>query len=251
MRRLGILPLLLWALHADAADLVLSADEWCPYNCDPRSDHPGFAVEIARAVFAGTGRGVDYRVASWTRSLAEARAGRFDGVISASPAEEPDFIYPMEPVGMSRTGIAVRRDSDFRPGDANPFEGRIIGAIDSYSYFGAAGAYIRAHAADPSRIQFLSGSDALVLNLRKLAAGRVDIVIDDANVLALAIDRQRLGGQLRTVAFTDCKPVYIAFSYAIPDGLALARAFDSGIARLRASGRLAGILARYKIRDCT
>jgi len=251
MRRILILPLLLWAMHAQGAALMLGADQWCPFNCDPNSDHPGFAVEIARAIFAGSGRGVQYRVASWTRSLEDAREGRLDGVISASPLEEPDLIFPREPVGMSRSGIAVRRDSDFRLAADRPFDGRIIGAIASYDYSGPAGAYIRAYAADPTRIQFLSGSDALVMNLRKLAAGRVDVVPDDTNVLATAIKLQGLGGQLKVAALQDCAPVYIGFSPAIPDGVALARAFDAGIARLRASGRLAGILAHYKIRGCT
>lgn len=31
--------------------VVLGADEWCPYNCTPGSNQPGYVVELAKAIF--------------------------------------------------------------------------------------------------------------------------------------------------------------------------------------------------------
>ena len=44
-----------------AKTVVLVADEWCPYNCAPNSDKPGYVVEIAELVFAEAGHTVIYK----------------------------------------------------------------------------------------------------------------------------------------------------------------------------------------------
>lgn len=31
--------------------ITLVADEWCPYNCVPNSEKPGYAIEIAQEIF--------------------------------------------------------------------------------------------------------------------------------------------------------------------------------------------------------
>lgn len=45
---------------ARAETITIVADPWCPYNCEPGSDEPGFMVEIARRVFAEAGIEVRY-----------------------------------------------------------------------------------------------------------------------------------------------------------------------------------------------
>ena len=44
---------------ARADEVVLLADAWCPYNCEPGSDTPGFMIEIARELLRHRARGDD------------------------------------------------------------------------------------------------------------------------------------------------------------------------------------------------
>ena len=54
------------------ADVItLRADEWCPYNCQPKSQNPGFIIEIAETVFKKAGHTIDYQVMPWARPRSE------------------------------------------------------------------------------------------------------------------------------------------------------------------------------------
>lgn len=233
--------------QATCASVTLCADVWCPYNCAPGSGHPGFAVDIAREALGSVGFQVDYQTMSWARCVEDARAGRFSGIIGAIRKDAPDFTFPAQPIGISTDAFAVRKGDNFRFAGAHSLDGRVLGLVRSYAYNGEIGAYIAAHAKDSSRIEYVSGADALGKNLGKLLAGRVDVVLDDGNVLRHAIATMGLAGQVTVDDGQNPAPVYIAFSPALPHGKALARLLDQGIAKLRSRGRLAQILASYHI----
>lgn len=234
---------------AAAADIALCADVWCPYNCDPASGRPGFAVDIAREVFAASGLRVTYQVVNWARCIEDARSGRYTGIIGAIRGDAPDFIFPALPIGMSSDGFAVRRGDDFQFAGEQSFDGRVLGVTRSYSFDGAVGAYLVAHGNDVSRVAFVSGNGALTKNLAKLLTGRVDVVLDDENVLRNTIADLGLEDKVVLRQETSATPVFIAFSPADSRSKALARTLDLGIARLRASRRLADILAAYHVLD--
>jgi len=207
------------------------------------------AVEIARAVFGPAGFRVDYQEVNWARCVEDARAGRFSGIIGAIPSDAPDFTFPAVPIGVSGDAYAVRKGDRFRFTGAQSMQGRVLGVIRSYSFSGPIGDYIAAHENDGGKIEFVSGDGALVKNLDKLVAGRVDVVLDDLNVMLNQIDALGMNDRVTVVDGSYLTPVFIAFSPRAPEPLKLAHLLDEGIARLRASGRLAAILARYHMRD--
>ena len=43
---------LLVPMAANAETINIVSDEWCPYNCEPGSDRPGFGIEIAMEAYA-------------------------------------------------------------------------------------------------------------------------------------------------------------------------------------------------------
>ena len=234
---------------AKAEDILLLSDQWCPYNCDPSSDHPGYAVEIVREAFQSDGLNVVYRAMNWARSVEETRVGHATAVIGMVIGESTGFIFPHEPIGVSAMGIAVRSDSDFHYAGPQSLDGKVIGLAAGYVFGGDGGAYIRQHQADRARVQIVSGDDALALNLRKLQAGRIDLVVDDANVLAHVLSQFSPDSHVKLAAVVDATPVYIAFSPALADSRALSTMLDTAIRRMRASGRLAEIMDRYGMRD--
>ena len=45
-----------------AADTIsIRGDMWCPVNCDPKAERPGYMIEIAREVFEPKGHKIDYQ----------------------------------------------------------------------------------------------------------------------------------------------------------------------------------------------
>ncbi len=250
--RVRLIALALW-LAAGAAQarpvVVLRSDLWCPYNCAPGTDRPGYAVEIAQAVFGAAGYDVDYQLLNWARSVEDARVGRADGVIGAFATDVPGFVVPHEPIGLSSAAFAVRRGVAFHYTGPHALDGRVLGVVATYEFAGALGAYVREVRADRTRVQYMAGDGALAKNLFKLLAGRLDVVLDDAYVLSTTIAELGLGDRVTFSREGEAMPVYIAFSPVNPDSPHLAAILSEGIARLRASGRLAAILARYGVRD--
>lgn len=229
--------------------ITLRSDLWCPYNCDPGSDHPGYAVEIAKIVFGRAGYSVDYQLLNWTRSIDEVRRGHADAVIGAYATDVPGFFIPAESIGGSSTGFAARLGSAFQYTGPQSLEGQVLGAVASYEFAGELGQYLQNLRGDKSRIQYMSGDRALSKNLLKLLSGRIDLVLDDAQVLARLINELHLGDKITFSQDYTRVPIYIAFSPVSPGSARYAEILSDGIARLRASGQLTAILARYGLED--
>jgi polar amino acid transport system substrate-binding protein len=234
------------------ADTIrLRADAYCPTNCGPGDPQPGYAVEIAREVFARAGHSVEYELLAWQRAIADTEAGLYDGVIGAGPGEVPGFVLGAEPIGVWQLGVAVRRGQAFRLDPERPFEGLVVGAVEGYGYGEEwIEAYLAAHSQDPERVQLLSGPSAIAMNLKKLVAGRVDCVPDSTGILRYHAHELGLGPEIDVLpAPGERSDVFIAFAPNNPRSREWAALLDAGIAELRANGRLARILAAYGLRD--
>lgn len=243
--------LLLVGTRPVAADeIVIAADLWCPYNCVPGSDQPGYMVEIAAKAFESAGHKLVYKTMPWARALAEAEAGRIAGVFGASPEEAGNLVYPKQPFAQSRNVLAVPVGSPFVWSSVKGLEGTALGIIQDYSYGAALDAYVKANAKDPNRIQSLSGDAPLQGNLRKLMAGRIGATVDDANVLAYTLKAENLSAAIRLVDMLDTpSPLFIGLSAKLNKAADYAALLDKTVMGLRASGELSALLARYGLKD--
>jgi polar amino acid transport system substrate-binding protein len=243
------LGLLAAATGPQAATISLRADPWCPYNCRPDAERPGYLIELARAVFEPLGHRIDYRTLGWKRTIEAVRRGEVDGLAGAGVEDAPDLVFPDEPAGVAEPVIAVRRGEAFTFTGPASLEGRVIGAILGYEFGGPVEDHLRRHARDGRRVQWVSGTDGAVQNLRKLLAGRIDGALDDRAVIDHYARELGIGERLELVGLGVRQPIGLAFSPRRPEAEAHARAFAEGVRRLRASGELAAILARYGLAD--
>lgn len=242
---LALLLLALTAGAAWAATVTLRADPWCPFNCAPEDERPGYLIELARAVLEPLGHRVDYRILGWKRTIEAVRRGEVLGAVGAAPEDAPDLVFPEVPAAFSVPVVAVRRGEGFAFEGPASLEGRRLGVTLGYEFGGPVGEWIARHARDPGRVQFVSGVDGAAQNLKKLLAGRIDGVYDDRWVIAHVAGRLGIGERIELVDLGVRQPIGIGFSPARPESAELARAFAEGVLRLRASGELARIAARY------
>jgi len=230
---------------ANAKDLVIAADPWCPFNCEPGSDRPGVMVEIAREVFEPLGYTVTYETINWSRALVETREGKFDAVFGATPGDAEDFVFPESAQSVSGNAYFVRADDDWTYAKPEDLSGKTIGLIRDYAYGDEIQANIDAHA----QAEYAGGEDPLTTNIKKLLAGRIDIVLEDASVFMYAANELGAGDKVRLVHSDDSGPIYIALSPAKDHSKELAGHLDTGMAELRDSGKLNEILAKYGLKD--
>lgn len=242
---------LLLALAPDAASaqpLTLRADAWCPYNCQPDTDKPGYMVEVASKIFADAG-GVNYQLMPWTRALEEAKTGRIQAVTGATRADGEGLVFGTEALGATINVIITKRGERWRYTGIDSLAGKRLAAVSDYSYGPELDEYIARHADDSSMVELAAGDDVTDQNLKKLLAGRVDVVIEDRNVAEFALVAQGMDGLVDMYPTDAGTPLFIAFSPADPAAKAKADMLDKGIRALRQSGDLSRILARYGLQD--
>jgi polar amino acid transport system substrate-binding protein len=237
--------------HAAHADTIsIRGDAWCPYNCEPGDAKPGYMIEVAKEIFEKAGHKVDYQTLTWARTLEQVKVGEFTAAVGAAKEDAPDLVYGKYPLGQSSNSFGVRADDPFVYKDPSSLEGKSMGVINGYTYVGVMDEYIAKNKADPKKIQSTSGNDALGTNLNKLVAKRVDVILEDSNVLANQIGSRGLQGKVKVVESSlPASAIYIAFSPANPKSTEYVALLDKGVDELRASGRLAAILAKYNLKD--
>jgi polar amino acid transport system substrate-binding protein len=256
MKIFGIIILLITFFSASIQAEVISlrADEWCPYNCTPGAEMPGYMIEIAQAVFGNAGHTIDYQILNWSRAILETRAGRHTAIVGAAKGDTPDFIFPAEPLGVAQVVFWVKKGNAWRYQGLESLAQIKIGVIQDYDYGEELNAYIAAHKKDALQVQILSGLDALELNIKKLALGRVDAVLEDQNVFQMKAHAlgmmdlfENVGPGVET-SFEE-NAVYIAFSPTQPKAQEYAQFLSEGVQTLRASGELQKVLTKYGLVD--
>ncbi|MFV3076765.1 substrate-binding periplasmic protein [Niveispirillum fermenti] len=238
------------ALPALAGDVLLRADNWCPYNCEPGM-RPGYLVEIARAALEPAGHKVDYALMPWTETLAAASAGTVTGAVGATADEAADLIYPTHPLGLSRPTLVIRKSRDvsgFKVTDLESLKGLRFGSIKDYFYSDEVNAFIDANKDSPNLVQ-VSGDNVTEDLVNMLIEGKIDALVEDSNVVDYLLELKGYRNLVNYHALGQETPVSIGFSPKDPNSRTYVALIDSRLADLRKSGELATILARYGMKD--
>jgi len=242
---------LLPATSARAEVIKLSADAYYPFNGDPSSEHPGYMIEMARAILEPLGHKVEYSVMPWARAIREAQAGKIDGVVAAGKGEVPTFVFPDEPQGILRDAIFTLKENGWRYKGVESLQSLSLGYISDYSYGPTFDAYIAAHKGEKERLHANTGDGALLQNVEMLRRGRITGVFSNPEVFYATLMKEHLPADAFRLAVVgpDPDPAYIAFSPKSPKAAYYAKAISDGTRKLRESGELRNILAHYGIED--
>lgn len=233
-------------MAAAAETVTLAADSWAPFSGEP-GDRPGSMVEITTAIFEKAGYKVEYSLQPWKRVLTDVAKGALDGAVGASDAD--GLHVPTEAAGMCGTAVFVRKDSAWRYTGIESLAPLTVGAAEAYTYGEPIDSYI-AKVKGSDKLQLAGGDAPLATNIKKLAAGRLDAVLETPEVFWSCLKDMGLKGEdfIQAGMVIEPGPFYSAFT---PNerGRKLAKIFDDGMAELRKSGDLAKILARYDMKD--
>jgi polar amino acid transport system substrate-binding protein len=230
---------------AGADTIRVRADAWFPVNGDPQAVQPGFGIEALRTIWKEAGHDLDYRLMSWGRSLEAVRNGSADCVIGAYKADAPDLRFPEQELGRDGVGIYVRAADEWHYSGIESLARRTVGVISEYSYGEELDVWL-ADSANATRIQMAYGADALEGNIRKLLAGRVDVLLESPMIMNTALHKLDLARFVRLSGEgKPPTPFYIACSADNPKVSEWLRQFDDGMVQLRQSGLWRALLEDY------
>lgn len=227
--------LLLFVARGFAATLQVATDA---------EKEGGPLVELTAAALARVGHTMEIHYLPWKRALEKSMDGEFDMLLGAYHNEEREALLSYsQPIGQVELCLVKRRGDDIRYTSLDglkPYRiGQIRGATVSPEFDLAARTILN--------IEYVSHFE---YNIRKLLAGRIDLLIDKK----FMFEKTMLEKYPDSVAMVEIlsPPLqvfsfYNAFPRRRPDHPAHLAAFNLGLARIRADGTLAAIYRRHGV----
>jgi len=230
LRKLILTSLLLSGISAQAQEITLANGEWAPYMSKDLK-HAGYMSHIVTEAFAEEGIKVKYVFLPWKRGFEDAKDGKFEGSLIWGYNEDraKDFLFS-EPVAELGTSLFHQKGKNIdwsKPEDLAKYK---IGGVVGYAY--GIEELEKQGVVKVDRI----GKD--VGNYKKLAAGRLDIVLEDTEVGHSTLSKLGLTDKINAHPKPLKNRKYsVIISKKTPNAQSLLEAFNNGLKKLIADGR--------------
>ncbi len=218
-----------------AETVTFANGEWAPYM-SPKLKNAGYVSDIVVQAYKEEGIDVKWVFLPWKRGFEEAKSGKYQGTAIWGYNEEraKDFLYTDTVLNLE-TAFFIRKGSPFTFNTMDDLKGKKIGGMIGYAY-----GTEEAEKAGTIKISRIGKPEG---NYKKLAAGRLDTVLEDSQVGLKTIHDMGLDGQI--VAYKKplkSRKYSVIISKKLPNGQHLVDAFNKGLKKLKDSGRFDAIL---------
>jgi len=208
-------------------------DDAAPWS---RSDGSGYANDLVVAAFKAVGVVVELKVVPYARCKRMAMNAEVVGCFSTSPSSDLDGEIELaaKPLFTVKSGYFynIKKSISSKSQQQLP-AGTVVGTVIGYEY--------------PKEFEQLKQQGTVVVeespsedvNLRKLAAGRIDLALLNFNEMKTAaslIKKAGVAGQVQTTFAAGMMNSYIGFSVKHPQGRWAREQFDKGFSRIIANG---------------
>ena len=222
--------------------ITLVSDEWCPYICDVNSAKPGLIMELGRETFKKLGYDVTLKTINWARAIINVRKGKYAVLAGAYKSDAPDFVFAETPLAISKNCFFVKKGSHWKYENINSLKTQELGVINDYSYGDNIDKFIKLN---PTKIQSVSGNNALRANMKKLLIGRITVLIEDRYVFSYKAKKAGLFDNFKNVGCTAPHNVYISFSPNKASSKTLAGEFNTEFNKLQKTPFVNEVLKKY------
>lgn len=231
--------------EATAAPVMrMVTTEFAPYMSEKMPEQ-GAAVAITRAALASQGWQLKLEFRPWARVLIEVEAGQHDGLLGAwYQADRERYLVYTRPMGVENPvgfyALRRGRSSFTAPAD---LAGLRIGTVQGYAN---PKAFERAVVHQGAQVQ--PARDDLT-NLRKLLAGRVDLILIDRGVARYLIQTQLPGAAAEFVWLdpaVERMPLHLAVARVSGQQRMLHEVLEQGLQTIARNGLMERTLLRWK-----
>lgn len=229
--------------------LILKADRWCPFNCEPTSSQKkelGYVVEVAKIIFERKGHNIDYQVDTWSNSIDSVRKGKATAIVATTKPDAPDFIYPAKSMGSNKECFYVKSKDPWEFLKLENLKNRKLGIVESYAYSAELMSYLLDH---PDQTVKSKGDTPLLMNLENMKANKIDTIIENPFVFNYMTEGKKIRDHYEEAGCTEGDPLYIGFSPKNPRSKEFAKILSEGIEDLRKDGTLDKIITKYSLKD--
>lgn len=233
-----------------AKKIILAADYWCPYNCDPSDEREGVLVEIARQAFLKKEIVVEYKMAPWSKSKDMLDSGEIDGILGATEGEIENAIFPKVEQATSIVSAFTLNDNTWIYDGPSSISSRVLGVTEGYRYSSDVKAFIySSYIARPQNFIFSTETNSVEDNITKLLNGEIFVFIEDENVVNYYLENNNINN-IRNAGRVIQKPskLYIAFSAKNPDSEEYAKIISEATIDMKSKGKLRRLYKKYSMK---
>ena len=226
-------------------EVILTADNWCPYTCTDTNAHKGLLVEVVSAAFneVGLTTKYEYRV-SWIRAVQNVKFGLADVLLAADEEDTNDVKLVTNFYFYDETIFAVLKNHSILLNEAKDLFNYKIGVLEDYGYDngGRWEDYIEHHP-DSIKISTSQGEPHL-LNL--LVRNRIEIAIMNWDVAKNAILNNPKFANVEIIRKNALSKLTIGFTHS-KRGEHFRKMFIKGFSQLVKTNKLKEIYNKYNV----
>lgn len=230
--------------------LVIAGDYWCPYNCLPDSESPGYLVELIEKALYIYSIDVEYRIMSWNDAIKLAEKGEVDAIVGIGDIKGKNLLTTSLLVEYSMTDAFTRNDTEWIYDGIDSLRGKKVGVVMGGILDEVIKHYIGInYPINPGAFSVQEEKNAVIESIADLIDSDSDVYIEDYRVVQHYIKENGLDPYIRNAGHVGKikAPVYIAFSKALPDATKYIQYFTEGIASLKATGEYDSLRLKYNM----
>lgn len=230
LRAMGFLGLI-WVANTAAADtLRMAGDAWAPY-ADTTLLNGGLATDLINTALSRAGYSTEYEQVPWARAVHGLNEGRYDILINAWYSDDRTRIGQFSAAYLTnRLRFIKRKDFDVDYQSLAQLHPHTIAVVRGYAYSPAFDNDL-----ELKKVPVASFSTAV----RMLAAGRVELTVEDEYAARYALSResQDVQGSVEFLPTSLAEnTLHILVSLKNPEHEQIVARFDQEIAAMKADG---------------
>lgn len=229
LRAMGFLSLM-WVAHAGADTLRMAGDDWAPY-ADTSLLNGGLATDLISTALGRAGYATEYEQVPWARAVHGLSEGRYDILINAWYSDERTRIGQFSANYLTnRLRFIKRKNTEIDYQTLAQLHPHSIAVVRGYAYSPAFD-----NDPDLKKVPVANFSTAV----RMLAAGRVDLTVEDEYAARIALSREsqetRDAVEFLPTSLAE-NTLHILVSLKNPDHDKIVSSFDREISAMKADG---------------
>lgn len=223
----------------------LIADDWCPQHCESGHAEKGYVVDIVSQALALEGIPYTLQYMPWARAMNMVTRGDADGLLTPTVPGFPQFLYHEKAVGFQQYCFYVDAESRWKYNRFTDLNGKRLAYLKD-SGFGPLEDYLKVNKSIITTTEMTGDKDFAKRLFAFLGLKRADAVIVTTDVFEFGQAQGDIAKGFKRAGCLAQEKMAVGLSPANAERSgAIGSALDRGIAKLRRSGALKQILARY------
>ena len=228
----SMLFILLSCQQSQAKTVTLANGEWAPFQSE-FMEHHGFISRVVTEAFAQEGYQVQYSFLPWKRGFEMAKIGSIDGTFiwGFLPEREPYFYFSDLVISLS-TSVFHHKNTKLIWNTNKDFGNYRVAGILGYDYG-------MAELEEAGEVKIMR-TNSLESNIKMLEVNRIDAFFEDTDVGLYYINKLGLSKNLKVSdsPLNASEDYYLLISKSVKNGKALIDAFNRGLKKLKAAGKI-------------